>query len=82
MLGRRGRRQPELLVAGSLRDVLPADHVLVRVCVLDLGWLHGEVDGLYHRVDGRPSIEMCPDGRFAGRMSNCSGTPLQGTTLH
>ena len=43
MLGRKERRQPELFVAGALRDVLPDDHVLVRVDrVLDLSWLRGE----------------------------------------
>jgi hypothetical protein len=48
MLGRKERRQSELFVAGSLRDLLPDDHVLVRVDqVLDLGWLHEEVAELY-----------------------------------
>lgn len=58
MLGRKERRQPELFVAGSLRDLLPDDHVLVRVDrVLDLGWLHGEVADLYDASTGRPSID-------------------------
>ena len=58
MLGRKERRQPELFVAGSLRDLLPDDHVLVRVDrVLDLGWLHEEVAELYDASTGRPSID-------------------------
>jgi transposase len=57
MLGRRERRQPELFVAGSLRDLLPDDHILVRVDrVLDLSWLPGEVAALYDGA-GRPSID-------------------------
>jgi transposase len=58
MLGRKERRQPELFVAGSLRDVLPHDHVLVRVDrVLDLSWLRGELAKLYDAEIGRPSID-------------------------
>jgi IS5 family transposase len=58
MLGRKERRQPELFVAGSLRNLLPDDHVLVRVDrVLDLGWLHEEVADLYDAEVGRPSID-------------------------
>lgn len=45
------------VVAGSLRDVLPDVHVLVRVDrVLDLSWLPGEVAALYDGA-GRPSID-------------------------
>jgi transposase len=58
MLGRKERRQPELFVAGSLRDVLPHDHVLVRVDrVLELSWLRGELAELYDAEIGRPSID-------------------------
>ncbi|MDE1147484.1 MAG: IS1182 family transposase [Azospirillaceae bacterium] len=57
MLGQKDRRQPELFVAGSLRDLLPEEHVLVRVDkVLDLGWLEGEVGDLYSATAGRPGI--------------------------
>ena len=31
MLGRKNRDRPELFVTGSLRQLLPDDHVLVRV---------------------------------------------------
>jgi hypothetical protein len=43
--GPQGATWPELFTAGSLRDVLPDDHVLVRGDrVLDLGWLPQVVD--------------------------------------
>jgi transposase len=58
MLVRRERRQPELFVAGSLRALLPDEHVLVRVDrVLDLGWLRAEVEPLYCTEAGRPGID-------------------------
>lgn len=58
MLGRKERGQLQLFVAGSLRDLLPDDHVLVRVDgVLDLSWLPGEVAGLYCPDNGRPGID-------------------------
>jgi hypothetical protein len=44
MLGRKERDQPELFIAGSLRQLIPDDHVLVRVDgVLDLSWLRGSL---------------------------------------
>jgi len=44
MLCRKERQQPELFVAGSLRDLLPDDHVFVRVDrVLDSSWLSDDV---------------------------------------
>lgn len=58
MLGRRRRDQPELFVAGSLRQLLPDDHILVRVDrVLDLSWLRNEVADLYCLDNGRPGID-------------------------
>jgi transposase len=58
MLGEKDRRQPELFVAGSLRELLPDDHILVRVDrVLDLSWLRGEVVDLYSADKGRPGID-------------------------
>jgi hypothetical protein len=57
-LDQKERRQPELFVAGSLRELLPDEHVLVRVDrVLDLGWLHDEVGELDDAATGRPSID-------------------------
>ena len=47
MLGRKERDQLELLITGSLRQLIPDDHVLVRVDrVLDLSWLRDEVADL------------------------------------
>jgi len=58
MLGKRERRQPELFVAGSLGDLVPEDHVLVRVDrVLDLARLADEVADLYCADNGRPGID-------------------------
>ena len=56
MLGRRERRQPELFVAGTLRELLPDDHVPVRVDRLpDLRRLRAEVEPLYRIVNQRRS---------------------------
>jgi transposase len=58
MLGQKDRDQPELFVAGSLRGLLPDDHILVRVDrVLDLNWLRAEVSDCYSLDKGRPGID-------------------------
>jgi transposase len=58
MLRRRGRDQLEFFVCGSLRDLVPDDHVLARVDrVLDLSWLHDEVAEVYSSGVGRPPID-------------------------
>lgn len=59
MLGSKPRGQSELLMAGSLRDLVPDDHVLARIDrVLDLGWLRAEVRGCYAADGaGRPGID-------------------------
>lgn len=63
MLGRKERDQLELFITGSLRQLIPDDHVLVRVDrVLDLSWLRQEVYELPHhlarprRLDNRSAI--------------------------
>ena len=57
MLGRKERGQLELFITGSLRDLIPDDHVLVKVDqVLDLGWLRAEVADRYCTDNGRPGI--------------------------
>ena len=58
MLGRKERDRLELYMCGSLRDLVPDDHVLVKVDrVLDLSWLHEEVAELYAAGFGRPGID-------------------------
>lgn len=58
MLGRKERDQLELFITGSLRALVPDDHILARVDrVLDLGWLRGEVEELYAADQGRPGID-------------------------
>jgi hypothetical protein len=65
MLGRRERRRPELFVAGSLRGLVPDDHILARVDrVLDLGWLRSEVEPLYRAAAGGAARHR-PRGRGA-----------------
>ena len=61
MLGRKERGQLELFIAGSLRGLIPDDHVLVRIDqVLDLEWLRAEVAVVYCADNGRPGID--PEG--------------------
>ncbi|MGE8131936.1 transposase [Methylobacterium sp. NPDC080182] len=58
MLGHKERDQGELFITGSLRQLLPDDHILVRVDrVLDLSWLRGAVADLYCHDNGRPGID-------------------------
>jgi transposase len=58
MLGRKERDQLELYMCGSLRQLVPDDHVLAKVdAVLDLSWLHQEVTELYAAGVGRPGID-------------------------
>ena len=61
MLGRKERDQPEFFVCGSLRDLIPDDHVLVRVDrIPDLSWQPGAVADLYSDGFGHPGID--PEG--------------------
>src|SRR4051812_42198967 len=58
MLGRKERDQLELFITGSLRQLVPDDHILARVDrVLDLSWLRDEVADLYCVDNGRPGID-------------------------
>lgn len=58
MLGRKERDQLELFITGSLRQLVPDEHVLVRVdSVLDLSWLRNELSDLYCPDNGRPGID-------------------------
>ena len=58
MLGHKERDQLELFITGSLRQLIPDEHVLARVDrVLDLSWLREEVADLYCDGNGRPGID-------------------------
>ena len=59
MLGSKPRGQCELLMAGSLRDLVPDDHVVARVDrVVDVSWLRAEVRSCYAADGaGRPGID-------------------------
>jgi transposase len=58
MLGCKERDQLELFISGSLRQLVPDDHVLARVDrVLDLTWLKAEVVECYCHEEGRPGID-------------------------
>ncbi len=58
MLDRHERFQDELFIAGSLRQPIPEDHILVRVDkVLDLSWLRAEVSDGYDLYQGRPGVD-------------------------
>lgn len=57
MLGRKERDQLELFMTGSLRQLIPDDHILAKVDrLLDQSWLRGEVADLYCDDNGRPGI--------------------------
>jgi hypothetical protein len=79
MLGRKELGQLELFITGSLRDLVPDDHVLVRIDrVLDLSWLRAEVAGLYCADNGGPGI----DPEVAVRLmlaASCSASCMTGT---
>ena len=58
MLERRSREQFEFFLCGSLRDLVPDEHVLARVDrILDLSWLHDMVAESYAASVGRPAID-------------------------
>jgi transposase len=57
MMGRLKRDQEQLFYSFRLEEAVPDDH-LVRslTAVLDLSWVHGELEPYYSRL-GRPSID-------------------------
>jgi transposase len=57
MLGHKDRDPLEFFITGSLKQLIPDEHVLVQVDhVLDLPWLREEVADCYCPDDGRPGI--------------------------
>lgn len=58
MIGNKERWQEDLFLAGPLSSIIPNDHILKRVDkVLNLAWLRTEIEGLYNKTEGRPSID-------------------------
>ena len=58
MLGTQDRWQDDLFVVGSLRDLIPEDHLLRRIDrQLDLRWIREDVADCYCEDNGRPSID-------------------------
>lgn len=58
MIGKQNRWQGTLFITGSLKELIPSDHILKRVDkVLDLSWLHKEVSDCYCDSNGRPGID-------------------------
>jgi transposase len=56
MLGDRGGQEP-LFIPGSLRGLIPDDHILKQVAaLLDLRWVRDAVKGCYTLNNGRPSV--------------------------
>jgi transposase len=57
MMGRRERGQGQLFYEFSLDEVVPPDHLARKIdAVLDLGWVHKELEPHYSHT-GRPSID-------------------------
>lgn len=58
MLGTLDRWQDDLFVVGSLRELVPEDHLLKRIDKhLDLRWIREDVADCYCEDNGRPSID-------------------------
>lgn len=77
MLGRKERDQLELFITGSLKQLVPDEHVLARVDRgLDLSWLRGEVSDCYCPNDGRTGIasEAAVRLMLAGLLAGASYT--------
>lgn len=58
MMGFKEHGQLELFITGSLRQIVPDDHILARVDrILDLSWLRAALADLYCEDNGRPGID-------------------------
>ena len=58
MIGTQDRWQDDLFVIGTLRDLIPEDHVLRRIDrLLDFSWLRDLVKDCYDECQGRPGID-------------------------
>jgi transposase len=57
MMGRRKRGQEQLFYSFCLEEAVPDDHLVRSIAaVLDLSWVHNELEPYYSRL-GRPSID-------------------------
>lgn len=57
MMGRREAGQGHFFYSFDLDEVVPADHLVRKIAaVLDLGWVHKELEACYSHT-GRPSID-------------------------
>src|SRR5215469_14419216 len=57
MMGRRNGNQGHLFYEFRLDEAVPDDHLVRKIgAVLDLSWVHGELEPYYSEV-GRPSID-------------------------
>ena len=57
MMGRREHGQGQFFYAFNLDEVVPPDHLVRKIAaVLDLGWVHKELEPYYSHT-GRPSID-------------------------
>ena len=57
MMGRQESVQDQFFYNFRLDDVVPTNHLVRRIdAVLDLSWLHGELEPYYSHT-GRPSID-------------------------
>jgi len=57
MMGRLEREQEQLFYSFCLEEAVPDDHLVRAIAaVLDLSWVHGELEPYYSRF-GRPSID-------------------------
>lgn len=58
MIGTQDRWQEDLFVIGTLRDLIPEDHILRRIDrLVDFSWLRGMVKDCYDECQGRPGID-------------------------
>lgn len=58
MIGKQDRWQEDLFVIGTLRDLIPEDHVLRRIDrAVDFSWLRSMVEDCYDESQGRPGID-------------------------
>jgi transposase len=57
MMGRLNRGQEKLFYSFCLEEAVPDDHLVrATAAVLDLSWVHGELEPYYSRL-GRASID-------------------------